>query len=196
MNPAEEKKIRAFIALKPPEEWIAAFDDLQKALAKRLPSRAFRWVAPAQIHVTLRFFGGILPEDARQVTSILRGICAGFPPFTLSASGLGCFPSPARPRVLWAGLGGDLSSIEKLHSAIREATLAIGEKPEDRKFSAHLTLARVKEPSRVEVHELKRCVDEPFTIEQPWSVREVLLMQSHLSPAGSRYEVISTHALG
>jgi 2'-5' RNA ligase len=195
LNASGEKKIRAFIALKPPVEWEQEFSDLQANLKRELPGKSIKWVDPRQIHITLRFLGSIVPADAAAVSLRITEICQNARPLNLIASGLGCFPVIRKPRVLWAGLRGDETAVEELYRRINEATREIGAKPDDRKFNAHLTLARLKEPSRNEIDILQTALDRPFKIEAPWRVREVLLMRSHLLPGGPRYEMLSAHPL-
>src|SRR5688500_11153732 len=107
MNPPElieAKSVRAFIALKTPSGWDAQLSKVQDALNKSIGSSGITWVRPEQIHITLRFFGQILPSEIEQIQSLAAPISASLPPFTLNCAGIGAFPSPKRPRVIWAGI--------------------------------------------------------------------------------------------
>jgi 2'-5' RNA ligase len=90
--------IRAFIALTPPVMLQQAFAEVQVAL-QRL-SLPFRWVKPAQIHLTLKFLGDILPEALDPIAHAIRQTVTTCPPFTLSVRGPGCFPIPAPARLV------------------------------------------------------------------------------------------------
>ena len=185
-------KIRAFIALKIPPQWERALTALQEELKERL--QAFRWVNPEQIHLTLRFLGSISEEQVIDVKDRLAEMKAG--PFTLWPSGLGCFPNARRPRVLWAGLKGDLDRIKSLHTAVVASTKSIGEAPEDRPFRPHLTLARIQEVDRSTASTLQEiAASEEAWSDYGWAVSEVQLIQSHLSPQGARYETLHTTPL-
>lgn len=190
------KKIRAFLALKTPPDWDAEFAALQQRLKSELRTKAIRWTNPEQIHITLRFLGYILPDDTKKVGVLLPAICSAHPPFILRCSDLGCFPNASRPRVLWAGLDGETQRVQQLQSGIVEATRHIGEPPEDREFKPHLTLARIQDLERPSREQLEHLLQHGFKIESTWRVTEFLLMQSHLSPQGAKYEVLARFHLG
>ena len=193
---AGPRKIRAFLALKTPPEWDEKLGNLQKNLRSKFGSSAFRWTKPEQIHVTLRFFGWITMADAEALRILLGGICGARKPFELSCEGLGAFPNVRRPRVLWAGLKGDLAEAEGLQRELAAATTQFGDPPEDRPFKPHLTLARLKDPTRGEIADLEHVIARGFGIDSNWRAEEVLSMQSHLSPNGSTYETVGKFKLG
>ena len=190
------KKIRAFIAFKTPPDWDQKFADFQGEMKKTFEGRAFRWVNPEQIHITLRFFGWLSATQIEEITSYLSRIARAHRPFALYCEGLGCFPNLNRPRVFWAGLSGDLADGSSLQGEITEVTQSLGEPPEDRPFAPHLTLARIKEPQRPEISDLREIIKCGFEIESTWRVDELLLMQSHLSPQGSLYETLARCKIG
>ena len=192
---ADQRKLRAFIALKTPPGWDEKLAELQRDLKSKFGSSAFRWVKPAQIHITLRFFGWLTTTQIDELNRLLTAIASAHPAFTLTCSGLGCFPNARRPRVLWAGLEGDISQASTLHSSILSATRHLGEPPEDRPFKPHLTLARLKEPDRRQITDLEHAITRGFQIDQPWRIDHLILMQSHLSPQGSEYETLATFPL-
>ena len=188
------RRIRAFIALKIPEVWERSLAALQGNLKEKLPSRAFRWVKPEQMHVTMRFLGSITHGEATELKQLLHSISAA--PFTLRPGGMGCFPNSRRPRVLWAGLTGALEAVSHLHSAVTGATRAIGQTPEDRPFRPHLTLARIHEADRASLSVLEAIIEpiDAWSAEE-WLVSELHLLQSHLSSEGARYETLATARL-
>jgi 2'-5' RNA ligase len=201
MNAAEaidkgHRKQRCFLALKTPSAWDEKLGELQRNLKSKFGSSAFRWVKPEQIHITLRFFGWITTIEASELTELLPSICSRHDPFTLTCESLGTFPNSHRPRVLWAGLKGDLDRASALQNDITGATRRLGEPPEDRPFKPHLTLARLKDPNQDHVTDLEDTVRRGFQIDQPWRITEVLLMESHLSPQGSSYETVAKFHLG
>lgn len=189
------RKLRAFIALKTPREWDGKLADLQRDLKFKFGSGAFRWVKPEQIHITLRFFGWINVTQVDELARLLSPICSAHRSFTLTCESLGAFPNIRRPRVLWAGLKGDLNEAATLQSEIAAATDNFGDTAEDRPFKPHLTLARLKEPDRRQITDLEHAISRGFQMDHPWEVTELLLMQSHLSPNGSTYETLATFPL-
>ena len=190
-----EKKVRAFVALKTPPLWEERLAALQTELKAKLKGAAFRWVHPKQLHITLRFFGWITSDETEQIKQLLPKFCARRT-FELVSDGIGCFPKARRPRVLWAGLSGELAAAVELQAALTDGTRSFGEPPEVRPFKPHLTLARLREMPRSDLANVEEAIRRGFRIESPWRVEELLLMQSHLSAQGSCYEVIERCALG
>lgn len=190
------RKVRAFIALKTPAVWDEKLAELQRDLRSKFGSNAFRWVKPEQIHITVRFFGWIRLTDVNELVDLLPPICSAHASFTLNCEGLGAFPNMRRPRVLWAGLKGDIANAAALQGEITSATGTFGDRPEDRPFKPHLTLARLTDPGRDQITDLEHAIGRGFQIDSPWRVDQVLLMQSHLSPTGSTYEPLAMFRLG
>lgn len=185
-------RIRAFVALEIPANWRRGLGELQRDLKIELPGPAYRWVKPEQMHLTLRFFGSISGRDAQAVSEALTAIAAETACMRLKAEGLGCFPNARRARVLWAGLTGELEALGRLHHAIGRATAGIGEPPDERPFTPHLTLARVKDATMADLRPLNQALNRPFALES-WTVASVRLYRSELGPAGARYELLSAH---
>lgn len=196
MNGGE--RIRAFIALKTPAEWDEKLKGLQEELARRLGKAGkFRWIKPGQLHLTLRFFGQITPAEADQVAVDLKTAARESQPFSLEYTGLGCFPRCSSPRVLWAGIKDNSESLRRLHERVVELTKEIGKPPEGRSFNPHLTLARIENFRRSESGALEKAIEETGgLISSAWEVSKVLLMRSHLSPQGARYEPLAEEVLG
>ena len=99
-----------------------------------------RWTPESQIHLTLRFIGGVevpLVQPIRKVLADLR-----FRPFMLQIKGLGVFPSRRQPNILWAGVAENLELIN-LQGAIESSLVQLGFAPETRKYHPHCTVARL-----------------------------------------------------
>jgi 2'-5' RNA ligase len=191
--------IRSFIAVELSDEARTALADLQNRLKTIVPPHAVRWTAPASIHLTLHFLGDITPEDIARITDVLRisaGTCSAF---NLSLGGLGCFPNTRRPRIIWAGVSGQIQVLTKLHQDLGEKLKVIGYSPETRPYSPHLTLGRVKDgiPQRL-ISQLGQALEQAqgeieHLAELP--VTEISLMRSELNPAGAVYTQIASVAL-
>ena len=144
--------------------------------------------------MTLRFLGQV--DDARvpDLGRVLGEAAAGLPRFELGIVGLGAFPSPIRPRVIWAGVGQGGEALGALARRVEGALARVGIPPEDRPFSAHVTLGRIREPRRAPdlAAALASGAGRAFgTV----TVDRVCLMRSDLSPGGSRYTEIAAAAL-
>jgi RNA 2',3'-cyclic 3'-phosphodiesterase len=190
------KKIRTFIAIKPPEYWIEHLAEAAKRLKKELQSKEIKWLQPEQLHITLRFLGYILPDEVPIVVQALNRVAQTTEAFVLRGGALGCFPTVRRARVLWVGVEDQEQRTDELRKLVAQETRAIGEPPEERDFTPHLTLARIRQLDRSEAEMLERAVSRPVAILTDWKVSEVLLMQSHLSSTGARYEGLHSAPLG
>jgi 2'-5' RNA ligase len=152
------------------------------------------WVASDNLHLTLKFLGGVEPDRLDSIGSVLADVATGGPAFPLTMRGLGAFPSPTRPRVIWAGVT-DAAEVVRLAARVEEALARLGFPREDRPFSAHVTLGRVREPQRDPV--LAAALGEGAERELgALRVDRICLMRSELSPRGARYSVLGAWSLG
>ncbi|WP_225072775.1 RNA 2',3'-cyclic phosphodiesterase [Desulfuromonas sp. CSMB_57] len=135
-------RIRAFIAMPLPQPFLDWVANLTAALGRVRP--AIRWARPESLHLTLAFLGEIPEEELEKLGKAMLSIGDSFAPLTVRAGGLGAFPGPNRPRVVWLGLQGG-QSLAALQAALtrelRQRDLAWDDKP----FKPHLTLARLRQ---------------------------------------------------
>ncbi|MFQ6017792.1 MAG: RNA 2',3'-cyclic phosphodiesterase, partial [Kiloniellaceae bacterium] len=127
--------MRLFVAISLPEALRARLS----SLAHGLPGA--RWVAPENLHLTLRFIGEVDGRQARDIDAALAGIRAESFPVTLA--GIDRFGNGAKLRSLWVGVEAN-PALERLHNKIEQALQGAGLAPEGRKFKPHVTLARFK----------------------------------------------------
>jgi RNA 2',3'-cyclic 3'-phosphodiesterase len=135
--------MRLFVAVTLGEELISRAVPVLKRLEGLAP-RA-RWVAPEKLHVTLSFLGEVESEQVPALAGALRQVGAAHAPLVLRVEGGGSFGSPTQLRVLWAGLGGDVAALAALQAEVVAALRPLGFMPEERNFTAHLTLARAQQ---------------------------------------------------
>ena len=172
-------------------------DDLRQRLATEIQrlrphAASVAWVAPANLHVTLKFLGQVDEARAPAVADALRSASARHRAFDLALRGLGAFPSPTRPRVLWAGLEDDAGALAALADAIDACCGELGFPRETRPFAAHVTLGRVREPTRRP--QLGEALARPVDFGRV-AVARVSLMRSELSPRGARYSELAAAPL-
>ena len=157
-----------------------------------------QWARLEGLHLTLKFLGNISPRMAGPLLECLQTPADEAAPFRLGLADLGVFPNRRRPRVLWAGLEGDLSALDGLQTAVERAVTGLGYAAEDRPFSRHVTLGRVRR--NVSGAVLDRVADVMAEAAPPasvsWTVDEVRLMRSHLLPSGAEYTVMGALPLG
>lgn len=145
-----------------------------------------RWVEPENYHITLRFLGDLdedIAEDVARALETVRG-----KPFEVALSGLGTFGHP--PHDLWVGVqdqsGGALAALQ---AKVESVVVRAGLKPEGRKFTPHLTLARIK---KARSHHLASFIESHIDLRvEPFEVTSFTLFQSHLSHLGAHYERVA-----
>jgi len=152
-------------------------------------SRSIKWVDPEGAHLTLKFLGWVSPTNVPAIEDRLRTIGASNLPLNLHLDGLGTFPSPQRARVLWIGLAGDLDGLEALQRGVESAMQSLGFAAEERPFSPHITLARLRDDaSPSERRQLADIVSRlPTPPQVSFRAQAISLMRSELSPSGARY---------
>jgi 2'-5' RNA ligase len=184
--------LRAFVAVSITPRIIARIAATISQLTPRMAG--IRWVVPDNIHLTLKFLGAIEESSVAPVGEALRAQLRLFQPFPISVKGLGVFPGPRRPRVLWVGLTG--KSLAPLASRVEAALQPLGFAPESRQFTPHLTIGRWRDtgpPSGALTLELSKWQNYPFG---ECSIASVQLMQSLLRPGGAQYQDLLTVPLG
>lgn len=153
-----------------------------------------RWTAAANIHMTLKFIGDI---DAGLVTRIrdqLRLVSVGHALFEYEARGIGCFPGPKMPRIIWAGAGAGVERVTALQKDVEEGLGRLGIAIDDRPFHPHVTLGRIKTfDKRVDLEPiLGQFEDTVFGVSH---VKDVILFESRLTSKGAIYEIIERYPL-
>lgn len=133
--------MRCFVALDLPPPVCNYLADLAGLFQKK---GMVKWVPPEQLHLTLVFAGELPEESLAGLREEVRTI--DVPPLSLHLAGLGHFPPRGEPRVVWAGLGGDVDAVIKLQNELAERAARHGVPIEKRPFVPHVTLGRVKSP--------------------------------------------------
>ena len=197
MTASREKMVRSFIAIPVPRSGIEVLERAVKRLDSEIGGQV-GWVRPRGIHLTLKFMGDIPASTLERVLEALPQVTASFSPFEISMSALGVFPNPRRPRVLWAGLDGDLGTLSALQSAVDQAAEKLGLPKEDRLFSPHLTLGRVRRDTNEEQSRKIGYLMTNTGLQAPlsWSVETVDLMRTELDPTGSRHYLVGSTTIG
>lgn len=153
-------------------------------MAVNVSDRAVRWVAPENIHLTLRFLGDTAEDMLPRVAAELDAVAQNFQPFSLYLDQLGCFPNRKRPRVIWASLSGDLKTLNALQSGIETTVQSLGWEADNRPFRAHVTIGRMKDRSQA-----KKLVWEQRLEKTVVPVSAVNLIESQLRPDGPVYTI-------
>jgi 2'-5' RNA ligase len=187
--------VRCFIAIDLSEEVRASLDAVQGRLRASAPRADVHWIAPASMHLTLKFLGEVTEAGLAGVRGALAAAATGASSIPLSCQGLGAFPGLGRPRVLWAGLRGGLRELGQLAAACERSLEPIGFAPEKRPFRGHVTLGRVRSPRGLGpiVRAVEAAGEADFG---SWTSTEVVLYRSHLRRSGAVYEPLERVRLG
>lgn len=155
-----------------------------------------KWVEPKNMHLTLKFLGEVpLNEVPRVCDCVSRG-AAEVEPFELEMVGGGAFPNLRRPRTVWLGVGRGEDAMRSLARAVERRLTKLGFRRENRRFSAHLTLGRVRR-SGPELAELGHAIGETSGFAAGMlSVDEVRVYSSQLSSDGPTYQVLGRSKIG
>jgi RNA 2',3'-cyclic 3'-phosphodiesterase len=148
-----------------------------------------KWVPAGNLHITLKFLGETGEETVARLEDLLSPLAARHESFRISLRGLGLFPDRRRPRVVWIDLidSGGLGEIQK---DIEQTVSTLGFEREDRPFSPHLTIGRVKSPRGMTplLSAIETLKEKDFgNIE----VNAVSLMKSDLKPTGAQYATLA-----
>lgn len=179
--------MRLFVAIEAPAEWREAAQQVQHSLPVSVRRHA-RLVEPANLHITLRFIGEV---DDERVPDLDAALADTLPPVeaSLTLEGVHTFGAPARTSAVWFGVGGDVDTLRALSERADEAVArALGLPAEDRAFTPHLTLARIRRQAGP--RERRAIADAVDALPAPGSyryiAREALLIRSRLRPSGAQ----------
>jgi 2'-5' RNA ligase len=180
-------RTRTFIAVelaKPIREKIV---DLQEELGRT--GVEVKWTEPENLHVTLIFLGEVPDTELHAICRLVSDGVAGTGPFSLSVQAVGCFPHVRRPRVVWVGVGAGTQELVKIHDDLEAPLFDLGYRTEDRKYTPHITLGRVKSAGPTD--KLTAAIQK----NAGWQggeqvVSEIHIMGSELTPNGPRYTVL------
>jgi 2'-5' RNA ligase len=176
--------MRAFIAVNLDDSLRRAIADAQEAL--RASGADVKWVRAESMHLTLKFLGWV--DDARipEIVKAVGAALAGQPSFRLRLADVGSFPTSTAPRVVWVGVKEGAAELAELSRLVEDAVEPLGFEKEERPFSPHVTVGRVKSPSgrQALTAAMRETAEREFGEMQ---VTKVELMRSDLRPTGPIY---------
>jgi len=180
--------IRAFIAIDLPADIHKRLDEVIARLRKTLEDIPVRWVQGDNIHLTLKFLGDVSVANVDMIKSVLQIESARHPTFEVSVGGIGAFPTPHRPRVIWIGVEAP-AELSVLQVGIENEMARLGYPREDRQFSPHLTLGRVsRNASSADIHAIAKALDSnKVGFLGVATVAEICFYKSTLNPSGAVY---------
>ena len=180
-------RLRAFIAVDLPLE-IRQNIHFATSNLRRDNELLIRWVAVENLHLTLKFLGDISSENVEVLTQLIHAQADSFNSFDIHLTGIGSFPGPKRPRVIYIGIQAPVA-LEAFQRQIESATRRLGYNPEERAFAPHLTIGRVRQHVSADDQQKIRRALEESTIDSLGTARvnSVHLYESDLKPNGPAY---------
>ena len=187
-------RLRAFIAVELPLE---IRQNVQRATSslRRDTESLIRWVALENMHLTLKFLGDTPSENVKVLTQLIHAQADSFNSFDIHLSGIGAFPGPERPRVIYIGIQAP-AELEAFQRQVESATRRLGYNAEERVFAPHLTIGRVRQHVSADEQQKIRRLLEASTIDSLGTARvnSVHLYKSDLKPNGPIYtKLFSAH---
>lgn len=154
----------------------------------------WRWIPPENYHLTLKFLGEVEEHLVPSLHEAAGRVAAGVAPFTLAFDRFGGFPTLRRPRVIFFAASEGADRLRELAALVEEEVEPLGFAREQRRFRAHLTLARIKRRLDADlIAALEAVPPLPETTAQ--EVDRFVLMRSHLRRDGACYEEIGAYLL-
>ena len=183
--------VRAFLAFEIPDRIKSDLTTSREIVRAELPKA--RWVRPEGQHLTLKFLGEVPRSTLDRLAHDLAPRLGSVPRVTVELSGAGFFPSPRRPRVAW--IGGRADGAESVVAAIDEVAGVHGFDRERRRWSPHVTQARLNRPWPAEAVNRFLGWGRDLRLEA-FEAREVVLFSSVLRPEGAVYTALERIPLG
>lgn len=184
----QDGSIRAFIAAELPQELRGQLKRFQAGLKQPDPG-FIKWVDAESIHLTFKFLGNIDAKSVESIGEVLDNAVRQTMPFNLMTGRTGCFPNMKNARVYWLGLDGDTKRLLEFQKRVDVAMSKLGFAVENRPFSAHLTLARLRE-SNTDINRSKLMgliQAAEFKPVYEFKVDKIFLIRSRLTPQGAVY---------
>lgn len=181
------EKLRTFIAIELPGEIQKKLGEFSESIKN--PQDRVTWVSSNNIHVTLKFLGDVPIGDIDSIRDIISAVAKNYSPFDAAIKGTGVFPDPRSPRVVWVGVDTGKEKVKNIYMDLEERLVSIGIPKEERSFTPHLTLGRVKY-----IKDVKRFTEGISKHKEDlfgnFMADSISLIKSTLTPKGSVYEVL------
>ncbi len=180
--------MRTFIAIELGKEIKEVLSKIQSELKNAAAD--VKWVYPENIHLTLKFLGEVKEEKIPKIIQCLKEICNTINPFNIEIKDTGAFPDMKSPQVIWVGIEEGKEKLLELVELMEDILVKLKFPKEERKFSAHITIGRVKSLKNKGVLSQKINALQ-FGSPAHQEVKSIILFKSTLTPKGPIYEKLS-----
>jgi RNA 2',3'-cyclic 3'-phosphodiesterase len=182
--------VRVFFSVEIPDE---IKENIEKLIGG-LELGPMKWINKKNMHITLKFLGRVEDNKIESLVKTVEELLKGFGPIKIGFGGFGAFPDPKHPRVIWSGINGGAGELKKLADKIEDELCKKGYGEEEREFSPHLTIGRIKES--IDTAALSRFFKEnEQTSPGSFVVNDISLMKSTLMKNGPVYEELKRISL-
>ncbi len=186
--------MRLFIGIELPDALrssaAAAANRVRERVERAAPSAKVRWVPPSNLHITIWFLGEVRePRVEALVASLQEPLDVR--PFTLQVGGAGAFPPSGTLRAIWLGIVAGCEGLIAIHDQLRRRLVPLGFEPENRPYSPHLTVARVKDIRPQDTAAIRCVLREGDDDVGECEVVSATLFVSRPTSIGSQYEALS-----
>jgi RNA 2',3'-cyclic 3'-phosphodiesterase len=174
-------------------------DKVKRAIAERIDAlkrsgAEVKWVSIENIHITMQFLGETEETLIPMIKESLKKILSPYTPFYIKIAKVGCFPEGKRPRIIWIGVE-DAQPLKNIHAEITNEMMKYGFRKEERDFTPHITIGRVKSQRNLgEMH--RRLTEMKDTCFSDFEVFSLTLMKSTLKPSGAVYNSLAEIPFG
>lgn len=184
--------LRCFIAIDIPKEIKENISEVINLLSKY--GADIKWVKPENLHITLKFLGKTQDLLISKIKEELSHVISLYSPFLVRIYGTGVFPEIKRPRIIWIGVE-NTNVLVSLKKDIEESMFMLGYQKEDKMFSPHLTIGRIRSQKDIQniIAVLNNFKDRFFG---NIMIESIKLMKSDLKPEGAEYTCLSDFMLG
>ncbi len=192
---SQKEYLRLFYAVEIPEfirhnivECIARYKELPDNL---------KWTSFGNLHLTLRFLGSVEFEKVADLKEILTRVSHKEKPFIYSLQGIGCFPNTKRARVIWIGALKGVDSLKRIACSIEDNLVNYGFEKEEREFTPHVTISRLKDRTRKLTQPFQKYLQEDSDkFFGEFTLKNISLIKSVLTPDGPVYTTLFKSILG
>ncbi|MBE3092661.1 MAG: RNA 2',3'-cyclic phosphodiesterase [Chloroflexi bacterium] len=192
MNFINLEKVRSFIAVNLNPEIKEYLISLQANLS--IPETKIKWVEKNNLHLTMKFLGYVSLEQTELIKSILKEITSRYSPFIIKlSSDMGMFPTYKMPRIIWVGMKEGISELKGLYNYLENNLSSKGFPREDKDFSGHITIGRVKFiGDKTNFIQIVKRISVNNLSQEAGSID---LMESKLTPNGPIYNITAKFPL-
>lgn len=191
---------RAFLAITLPIAVRSTLEECRSSILDADPAwRSEKWVAPENLHITLRFLGTVHETACADVASRVAEAVAPLEPYRMRLDMVRAVPRLRAATMIWVGASTGIDQTARLAEAVTRAVSFLDFEPDGRPFKTHVTLCRARQSKRLAPHaidEVERLLSRASERAVTVSVHEVILYASTLTPRGPVYEHLATMPLG